>query len=325
MLDGVVWPDGQVTTKWCAPGKPSEINISRNLDEWRAIHVDAHPTNKSLVIFDDTIGADPYPNEHAARQLDPSEWHVVGSKEVQPGVRLLFAKRDPKDEREPVQVQAVRFDRTKFSAEEARAWLKAHDYKAGEFEAASPPSSDSEEGAPPSSQAQPPAPPGDRMNPDEMQKMIDELKMQLAAKDKMIAELNAKLGGMSEDMAKKAAACDAKIAEVAKLEAELAPIRKAAQESRAAEVAKIAGVDAKELSGDDLEVAAMRLRIAKGLDAKPADEYADNAVYLRARFDFLKAHAPAPSAPAVSSGFANAVAADAKAPAQIVNKLAALP
>lgn len=163
------------------------------------------------------------------------------------------------------------------------------------------------------------------MSPEEMQKMIDELKMQLAAKDKMIAELNAKLGGMSEDMAKKAAACDAKVAEVAKLEAELAPIRKVAREKRAAEVAKIAGIDAKDLDGaDDLEVAAMKVRFSKGLDAKPAVEYLDNPVYLRARFDGLPTVAP--STPTVSPAFAHAVGGDAQAaPVKPVNKLAALP
>lgn len=326
VLDGVVWPDGQVVTKWCVPGKPSEINVSKSFDEWQAIHVNAHPTNKSLVIFDDTIGADPYPNEHAARQLDPEVYKVVGSKEAAPGVRLLFAKKNPDDAKEPSKVQAVRFDRQKFTADEARKWLKDHDYKADDFEAASPPATDSEEGAPPSSTSTPPPPSEEhKMSPEEMQKMIDELKMQLAAKDKMIAELNAKLGGMSEDMAKKAAACDAKVAEVAKLEAELAPIRKVAREKRAAEVAKIAGIDAKDLDGaDDLEVAAMKVRFSKGLDAKPAAEYLDNPVYLRARFDGLPTVAP--STPTVSPAFAHAVGGDAQAaPVKPVNKLAALP
>lgn len=247
VLDGVVWPDGQVVTKWCVPGKPSEINVSKSFDEWQAIHVNAHPTNKSLVIFDD-------------------------------------------------------------------------------FEAASPPTTDSEEGAPPSSASTPPPTSEEhKMSPEEMQKMIDELKMQLAAKDKLIAELNAKLGGMSEDMAKKAAACDAKVAEVAKLEAELAPIRKVAREKRVAEVAKIAGIDAKDLDGaDDLEVAAMKIRFSKGLDAKPAAEYLDNPVYLRARFDGLPTVAP--STPTVSPAFAHAVGGDSQAaPVKPTNKLAALP
>lgn len=52
VLDGVVWPDGKVTTKWCAEG-PSEINVSESFAEWDAIHVSKHPGNASLVIFDD--------------------------------------------------------------------------------------------------------------------------------------------------------------------------------------------------------------------------------------------------------------------------------
>lgn len=327
VLDGVIWPDGQVVTKWCVPGKPSEVNLSKSFDEWQAIHVTAHPTNKSLVIFDDTLGADPYPNQHAARQLDPSVYKVVGQQEVAPGVRLLFAKKNPDDAKEPSKVQAVRFDRQKFTPEEARAWLKEHDYKTDDFEAASPPSGDSDKGAPSSSIENTTAPPSeDTMNPEEMQKMIDELKMQLAAKDKMIAELNAKLGAAGEDLAKKAAACDAKIAEVAKLEAELAPARKVAREKRAAEVAGRAGIDAKDLDGaDDLEVAAMKVRFSKGLDARPAAEYAENPIYLRARFDGLPA-APQGASPVVSDGFARAVGSDGNTPIEASkNKLAALP
>jgi uncharacterized coiled-coil protein SlyX len=250
VLDGVIWPDGQVATKWCVPGKPSEVNLAKSFADWRAIHVDAHPSNRSLVYFDD-----------------------------QPGPLL--------DDAAP----------------------------------AAPSSSES----PPASEAASPVQ-DKNMDPQALQKMIDELKMQLAAKDKMIEELNAKLAAAGEDMAKKAAGVDAKIGEIAKLEAELAPYRKAAHEQRVTEAAKVAGVDAKEIAGDDPEVSAMRARIAKGLDAKPSGEYADNPVYLRARFDILKQSAPASSAQA-SSAFSQAVGAavgvDTKSTP--VNDFAALP
>jgi len=72
-----------------------------------------------------------YPNTHSARQLDPAENKVVGSKEIAPGVRMLFALKDGKSV-----AQSIHFDATKFTVAQARAWLKAHDYSAAQFTAA---------------------------------------------------------------------------------------------------------------------------------------------------------------------------------------------
>lgn len=73
-----------------------------------------------------------YPNEHAARQLDPSTHRVVGSKEIISGVRMLFAVVDGK-----TVAQSLRFNTANFTADEAKAWLKAHNYSTAQFEAAS--------------------------------------------------------------------------------------------------------------------------------------------------------------------------------------------
>lgn len=332
VLDGVVWPDGKVTTKWCAEGSPSELNVAESYEEWDAIHVSKHPTNRSLVVFDDgaeppPIGADPYPNEHASRQLDPEEWKVVGSKQAAPGIRLLFAKRDPKDPEEPTKVQAVRFDRHKYTPDEAQAWLESHGYKTT-LDEASPDEGDSN---PENDQ-------GEAMDPEKMMQEIAALKAALAEKDKMIADLKAKMGAgedmaselkaKEEDLAKAAASMDAQTKAIAKLEAELAPVRAAAKAERVAAVAKRAGIDAKELETvevDKLEVAAMRKRIALGMDGHISEAYRDNDIYLRAAYDHLPQVQE--QAGEVSQGFAAAVAGDGKTTAapKVDNPLDALP
>jgi hypothetical protein len=72
-----------------------------------------------------------YKSEHAARQLDPDQHKVIGSKEIMPGIRLLFAIVDGK-----TVVQSVRFNSEKYSEDKAKQWLTEHKYKTSTFEAA---------------------------------------------------------------------------------------------------------------------------------------------------------------------------------------------
>jgi hypothetical protein len=75
-----------------------------------------------------------YPGEHAARQADPGKYSECRNKDVTDGVRFIYCKRrDGKG----WDVQSVRFDRTKFTPEEARAWLKKNDFSTAGFEPAS--------------------------------------------------------------------------------------------------------------------------------------------------------------------------------------------
>ena len=258
VLDGVVWPDGKVVTKWCAEGSPSEINVAESFAQWDSIHVSKHPTNRSLILFDD----------------------------------------------------------------------------GGE-----PPSPDIEDNPPETDQ-------GDDMTPEEMAKKIQELEAAFAERDAMIAKLKEaaapesdsdedpaaaeELAAKKEELAKAQASMDAKDRELAKLHAEVAPMRKAQRDAKIAEVAKRAGVDAKTLEGvavADLEVAAMKGRLAAGLDGHIAEDYRDNPTYLKAAYDLLPAKV---STSEVSSGFAAAVGADSNpsanpAKAAPANEFDALP
>jgi arsenate reductase-like glutaredoxin family protein len=67
----------------------------------------------------------PYPNEHAARITDPEKYDEFARKndEFGAGVDVIYGVKDGKSE-----VQAIRFDVKKFTPDEAKAWLKDHDY-----------------------------------------------------------------------------------------------------------------------------------------------------------------------------------------------------
>jgi HK97 family phage prohead protease len=76
----------------------------------------------------------PYPNIHAAQILAPSEYDkIVGQKEVAPGVNVLFAKIKGED---GTKTASYHFDKAKFTAEEAKEWLKKNGVKDYKFEAA---------------------------------------------------------------------------------------------------------------------------------------------------------------------------------------------
>lgn len=76
----------------------------------------------------------PYPNEHAARLKDPSQYDSFARKndEGGDGIDFIYGIKDGQSE-----LQAIRFDKDKYSPSEARAWLTEHDFQPIEFEEAS--------------------------------------------------------------------------------------------------------------------------------------------------------------------------------------------
>jgi hypothetical protein len=75
----------------------------------------------------------PYPNEHSARIKDPSQFKVFRRGKFAPGIYAIFGKKDSKS---PMEVQAIRFDKHKFTPEQAKEWLRKHGYKWIDFEPA---------------------------------------------------------------------------------------------------------------------------------------------------------------------------------------------
>ena len=81
----------------------------------------------------------PYPNEIAARVKSPlsQETGVFARKSIAPGIDIIIQR--PKSGG-AMETQSYRFDKNKFTPEEAKDWLKKHDIRYISFEPASEPS-----------------------------------------------------------------------------------------------------------------------------------------------------------------------------------------
>lgn len=74
----------------------------------------------------------PFENEHSARLADPKSFIRIRRNNDRggPGIDFLFGvRKDGKSE-----IQAIRFDRKKFTVAQAKKWLADHDFKPIEFE-----------------------------------------------------------------------------------------------------------------------------------------------------------------------------------------------
>ena len=77
----------------------------------------------------------PYPTEHSARVKDPGAFEAdsMRSKEIAPGVRIIIGHLKGET---TMTTQAYRFDKEKFTPEEAKKWLKDNDVDYISFEPA---------------------------------------------------------------------------------------------------------------------------------------------------------------------------------------------
>jgi len=87
----------------------------------------------------------PYPNEHACRLESPDKYVRIRRENDKfgAGIHALWGIQEGA---KPVELQAIRFSLEKFTAAEARAWVKTHDYKCTAFEPATGGKGGGEEG-----------------------------------------------------------------------------------------------------------------------------------------------------------------------------------
>jgi hypothetical protein len=81
----------------------------------------------------------PYPHEHAARIREPSQFDEFRRNKnfFAPGIDAIWGiKRRPERK---VELQAIRFDASRWTVKEAKKWLKEHGYKPVLFEPATEP------------------------------------------------------------------------------------------------------------------------------------------------------------------------------------------
>ena len=78
----------------------------------------------------------PLPNEHAARLRDPGDFQPDSfrRKEIAPGISIIMGRLKGQ---QTMTAQSYRFSKDKFTAAQAKAWLKDHDVKNISFEEAS--------------------------------------------------------------------------------------------------------------------------------------------------------------------------------------------
>ncbi len=76
----------------------------------------------------------PFPNFHSARLIDPQRFERFATQKDQGGDGVDFILGIRADDGS--EIQAIRFDRTKFTVAEAKKWLVDHDFKAILFEEA---------------------------------------------------------------------------------------------------------------------------------------------------------------------------------------------
>lgn len=93
--------------------------------------------DSSVPDWDTGLVVNPYPSEHAARMMDPASFEKDSfrRKNIAPGVTLILGKKAHSVSGSMV-VQAYRFDASKFTAEEAKKWLKDHNIDPMMFEPA---------------------------------------------------------------------------------------------------------------------------------------------------------------------------------------------
>jgi len=80
----------------------------------------------------------PYPSDHSARVRDPGDFKKESfrRKNIAPGIDIIIGRLKGET---TATTQAYRFDKNKFTAAQAKKWLKDHDVKYTSFEAASEP------------------------------------------------------------------------------------------------------------------------------------------------------------------------------------------
>jgi hypothetical protein len=76
----------------------------------------------------------PFANEHACRVMDPAKCKKIRRQNDKfgEGIHALWGVMED----DSVKLQAIRFDSSKFTAEQAKAWAKKHDYSCMPFEPA---------------------------------------------------------------------------------------------------------------------------------------------------------------------------------------------
>ena len=67
VLEGVLFSTGVVVVHWLTPPPRGSISVFDSLDQFLAIHVQPHPDNQSMIVFEDGEQLQPASADHHAR------------------------------------------------------------------------------------------------------------------------------------------------------------------------------------------------------------------------------------------------------------------
>jgi hypothetical protein len=115
-----------LATDLVSPGDQAGPQVYQWLD---LVSLPQNPDGSMVTNGDGTLLSNPLVSEHAARVEDPSKFKKDSfrRKPLTGGVSIILAKRPNSD---TMEVQSYRFSTSKFTAAQARAWLKKHKIKA---------------------------------------------------------------------------------------------------------------------------------------------------------------------------------------------------
>ena len=81
--------------------------------------------DSDITPMEDEIGMKPYPTQHSSRQSEPENFHKFRRvNNFAHGIDVIYGIHNG-----TAHIQSFRFDATKYTKEEAQAWLKKHNYK----------------------------------------------------------------------------------------------------------------------------------------------------------------------------------------------------
>jgi hypothetical protein len=117
--------------KACLEGNKFMVNgLEVDIEKFKSFPKNTFPINTDSP-------QNPYPNEHSARIREPGDFKPDSfrRKNIETGIDIIIGKLKSGDD--SMVTQAYRFKADKFTAEEAKKWLKDHKIKYISFEAAS--------------------------------------------------------------------------------------------------------------------------------------------------------------------------------------------
>lgn len=127
-----------ITLAYVPHGEPVDVDISAVPLTIGALDLAWGNDHMSIALQGTPAAVKAFPNEHAARLADPADFLADSfrRKQIAAGISLVLAKRKADGESGPMEAQSYRFDRAKFTAQQARKWLADHRVKPILFETA---------------------------------------------------------------------------------------------------------------------------------------------------------------------------------------------